>query len=152
VSGNGSYTSDPFTPTTAGTYRWIASYSGDPNTGTAEASTECNDPNEANKVKALSSISTRPSLRPNDTATVTGHNPTGNVTFKLFGPGDTSCATPLLVQTVSISGGKASTSNTSFVASTPGTWRWLVQYQGDANNQSSTVACGVERFTIVSGP
>jgi hypothetical protein len=152
VSGNGSYTSDPFTPTAAGTYRWIATYSGDPNTGTTAASTECNDPNESSKVKALSSISTHPSVRPNDTATITGFNPTGQVTFKLFGPGDTSCATPLFVQTVNLSGGKASTSNTSFVASSSGTWRWLVQYGGDANNKPSTIACGVERFTIVSGP
>jgi hypothetical protein len=152
VSGNGDYTSDPFTPTEAGTYRWIATYSGDANTGTTGASTECNDANESNKVTAPARISTGPSVKPNDTATITGFNPTGQVTFKLFGPGDTSCVTPLFSQTVSISGGTASTSNTSFVASTPGTWRWLVQYQGDGNNQPSTVACGVERFTIVSGP
>jgi hypothetical protein len=153
VSGNGSYTSDPFTPTAAGTYRWIASYSGDANTGTAATSTECNDPNESNKVKGRSSIATRPSLIPNDTATITGFNPTGSVTFKLFPPSDTSCSgTPAYSQTVSLSGGQASTSNTSFVASTSGTWRWLVQYTGDSNNQPSTSACGVERFTIVSGP
>src|SRR5947208_3231288 len=27
VTGNGPYTSNPFTPTAAGTYRWVASYS-----------------------------------------------------------------------------------------------------------------------------
>jgi hypothetical protein len=42
VRGNGTYTSAPFVPTVAGTYRWIASYSGDADDPTAE--TPCNDP------------------------------------------------------------------------------------------------------------
>ena len=45
VSGNGAYSSASFTPTTAGTYRWIANYSGDAsNPGTANA---CNAPGES---------------------------------------------------------------------------------------------------------
>ena len=31
VHGNGPYNSDPFTPTQAGTYRWVVEYSGDDN-------------------------------------------------------------------------------------------------------------------------
>ena len=45
VSGNGNYVSGSFTPTAAGTYRWIATYSGD--TFNAPSATACNDPNES---------------------------------------------------------------------------------------------------------
>ena len=44
--------------------------------------------------------------------------------------------------------GTYSTTNTTFVASDEGTWRWLVSYAGDANNLPTTSACGVENFTI----
>jgi hypothetical protein len=47
--------------------------------------------------------------------------------------------------------GTYSTTNSSFVASTLGTWRWQVNYSGDANNSPTTSACGVERFTIANG-
>jgi hypothetical protein len=48
VSGNGEYTSGNFTPTSAGTYRWIASYSGDVNN--LPVAGACNDANEASVV------------------------------------------------------------------------------------------------------
>ena len=51
VSGNGQYTTNPaFTPATAGTYRWIASYSGDDDN--APVSGACNDANESSAVAA----------------------------------------------------------------------------------------------------
>ena len=42
-------TSDPFTPTKVGTYRWVAAYSGDANN--KAVSGECNDANETSIVK-----------------------------------------------------------------------------------------------------
>jgi hypothetical protein len=51
VSGDGDYGNSPaFTPATAGTYRWRASYSGDGNN--AAVATSCNDPSEASVVNA----------------------------------------------------------------------------------------------------
>ena len=44
VSGDGNYFSGPFTPTTAGTYRWIANYSGDGSN--APVTNTCNALNE----------------------------------------------------------------------------------------------------------
>ena len=44
VDGNGNYTSGNYTPTEAGTYRWIATYGGDQNNAGAEG--KCNDANE----------------------------------------------------------------------------------------------------------
>ena len=45
VNGNGTYQSGPYTPTATGTYRWVASYSGDANN--APVMGACNDPNES---------------------------------------------------------------------------------------------------------
>src|SRR5207247_22196 len=46
--GTGTATSNPFTPSQAGTYRWRASYSGD--TNNAATATACNDPGETSVV------------------------------------------------------------------------------------------------------
>jgi hypothetical protein len=45
VNGNGSYTSASFVPTATGTYRWVASYSGDPNNN--HVAGVCNAANES---------------------------------------------------------------------------------------------------------
>jgi hypothetical protein len=50
VNGNGDYGSGPYTPTAAGTYRWIAAYSGDGSN--APSTTLCNDLNESVVVTA----------------------------------------------------------------------------------------------------
>ena len=51
VSGNGSYDSESFTALVAGTYQWVANYSGDANNNAAV--TACNDPDESVVVGAL---------------------------------------------------------------------------------------------------
>jgi hypothetical protein len=56
VAGNGSYTSANFTPSLAGTYRWIAAYSGD--AANAASATACNDANESVTVSATSIVAT----------------------------------------------------------------------------------------------
>jgi hypothetical protein len=56
VTGNGNYSSGPYTPTAAGTYRWTASYSGDASNN--PASTACNDPNESVLVRTRSAAPT----------------------------------------------------------------------------------------------
>jgi hypothetical protein len=52
VNGNGSYVSADFTPSLAGTYRWVAAYSGD--VANAASATTCNDANESVTVSATS--------------------------------------------------------------------------------------------------
>jgi hypothetical protein len=103
--------------------------------------------------KKQPAMTTAPNLIPNDDATISGaFNATGTITFDLFGPADATCGgTPAFTQTVNVNGnGTYSTTNTSFVASALGTWRWQVSYSGDANNSPTTSACGVERFTIAN--
>jgi len=50
VAGNGSYVSADFAPASVGTYRWIATYSGD--AANAASATACNDANESVTVSA----------------------------------------------------------------------------------------------------
>ena len=96
-------------------------------------------------------------LKPNDSATVSpdngsGATPTGTVIFRLYGPGDATCSgTAAFTQTVTLSGGTATTSNSSVFMTTSGTWRWRASYSGDNNYLPSESPCGFESTTIVNG-
>src|SRR3989454_403155 len=93
VSGNADYTSSSFTAIQAGTYRWIASYSGDLNNNAA-GPTACADAAEAVEVtKASPALSTTASGSVvaggsvKEVAHLTlGTNPTGTISFTLYGP------------------------------------------------------------------
>lgn len=135
----------------AGTFYWQAVYSGDAkNNG---ATSVCTD-----EIVVVNQnqpgISTAQDLIPNDKATITGatSNAGGTITFNLFAPTDATCSgTPALTETVNVSGNDTyKTTNTSFHAKAEGTWRWQVVYTGDSNNEGTTSACGVERFTIAN--
>src|SRR6266516_2636325 len=153
VSGNGNYNSGNFTPTAVGTYYWTAVYSGDSNN--SGSSTACGDANESSVVNpAPSSITTAQQIFPQDSATVSasaGGTPTGNVTFELFAPGDTTCSgSSVYSQTEALSNGSASTTNTTFSVATANlsTYRWKVSYPGDLTHIGATSACGTEAFTL----
>jgi hypothetical protein len=143
--------SNAITFNNAGTFYWQAVYSGDAdnNGATSACTSEIVVVNQN-----TTGIVTAQNLLPNDDATLSGATAGagGSITFNLFSPSDATCAgTPALTQTVGVSGnGTYSTTNTTFLASAEGTWRWQVSYTGDANNKASTSACGVERFTIAN--
>jgi len=142
--------SNPITFNLAGDYYWQAVYSGDANN--VGATSVCTSEHLV-VTKRQPAMTTAPSLIPNDDSTISGaFNATGSITFDLFDPSDGTCSgTAAFTQTVTVNGnGTYSTTNTSFVASALGTWRWQVSYSGDANNQPTTSACGVERFTIAN--
>jgi hypothetical protein len=97
-------------------------------------------------------ITTSQSLTPNDEGFVTnGEGATGKMTFELFPPSDPTCSgTPAFTQTVTVSNGVANTTNTSFMATEPGKWRWLVTYTGDATHKKATSPCGTENFVLTN--
>jgi hypothetical protein len=147
VSGDGTYTSPTFTATTAGTYRWIASYSGDGNN--LSTAGHCNDPNESSTVNKVS-----PTLVTNatsailgggtiqDSATLSGgSNPTGTITWNLYGPGDTSCSTSIQTYINNTVNGDGTYLSPSYTPTKAGTYRWIASYSGDANNNSVSGAC-----------
>jgi hypothetical protein len=140
--------SNPITFNATGDYYWQAVYSGDANN--KPATSVCTSEHLV-VTRRSPAISTAQNLIPNDDATISGaFSPTGTVTFNLYSPADSTCSgTPALTQTVNVNGnGTYSTTNTTFIASTEGTWRWKVTYSGDANNNATSSACGVENFTI----
>jgi hypothetical protein len=153
VAGGKVPNSSTLTFNTAGTYYWQAVYSGDTNNNGATST--CTD-EQLTVTKLNPTISTGQSITPEDAATLSGATASagGTITFALFSPGDSTCAnTPSFTQTVNVSGnGSYTTTNASqttpFVASTAGTWRWVVVYSGDTNNSGFTETCGTEAFTI----
>jgi hypothetical protein len=149
VSGNGAYTTNPaFTPTQLGTYRWIASYSGNPDN--VAVSGACNDPNEHSTVaQATPTLSTQATAsvaiggQISDTATLSGGtNPTGTITFNAYAPGDTTCTGPVAFADSAIVAGNGDyTTNPVFTPTAVGTYRWIASYSGDADNAAVSGAC-----------
>jgi hypothetical protein len=168
VSGNGDYsassgTGGVFTPTAAGTYNWIAVYSGDP-PNNAGATTSCGDANEGSVISPRQpAIVTNATAGPlplgspiDDTATLTGTAPrpdgspaNGTITFTAYGPhlDTTTCLTQAYQSVVTVSGdGTYSASSGTggvFTPIVPGTYNWVAVYSGDPpNTLPVSTACG----------
>ena len=153
TTGDRTYGPVTFGPLAAGHYEFQATIPADAN-NTAASST-CGD--EPVTVTNSPTASTAQSLIPNDTFNLSGFagTPTGTVNFYLFPPGTTCGATHtgdtgVLSFTGSLSGGSASTSNTSTSVSTVGTYTWYVSWAGDTLNQPAASNC-VETFAISNG-
>jgi hypothetical protein len=160
VSGNGNYNSGNFTPTAAGTYRWIASYSGDlPNT--LSVSGACNDANEASLIISLTpTVATAQSFFPNDSATITvasgGGDLAGTVRFRVYTTADCS-GTALIDETRNIvTNGTGTgivrtvaTTNVTVAVSSSTTLRWDVDYTStNPAHQNVNGTCGTENTTL----
>jgi hypothetical protein len=85
-----------------------------------------------------------------DSATLSGGvSPSGSVTFKLYGPNDTTCTgTPVATRTGTLNNGMASSGNVT--AGSVGTYNWVAVYNGDANNAAVTSPCGSEQVVVTS--
>jgi hypothetical protein len=84
-----------------------------------------------------------------DSATVIGGaSPTGNVVFRLFGPGDSNCSTPIATRTGTLTAGNATSGNVT--AGGAGTYNWVATYSGDANNNGVVSPCGSEPVQVTS--
>ena len=154
VSGNDTYGPASFSPDTAGTYRWIASYSGDAKNLSSTGA--CNDEGENDTVNkdnpgistvASADVTIGGSL--SDTATVSGgNNPTGTVTFRLYGPNDATCTgSAIFTSTVALSGTSATSGG--FTPSAVGTYRWIATYNGDVNNNTASGACNDDNESAI---
>jgi len=139
----------------AGDYYWQATYSGDAN-NVGPVSSVCTSehlvvvPNEP-------TIETTPNPEIatvgdtlNDSATLSGgYNPTGTITFKLFGPGDPTCeGTPVYTEVVDVDGNGVYNTVTGYVADVAGIWNWTAEYSGDANNEPVSHPCTDEPVVV----
>ena len=160
----GAVSSAAFTPTRAGTYRWVARYSGDANNEPAVGG--CGDPDETRVVsRAIPSLATVASPDVvlgagtlSDQATVSGRvNPLTDATvqFRLYGPDDADCAGPPVFEALDVSypvdGGAVG--STEFTPTQAGTYRWVASYSGDANNTPIASSClDSGQSTVVAPP
>lgn len=90
----------------------------------------------------------------NDTGTLArGASPSGSLTFKLYDPSHPHCGgTPAYTQKVTVKAdGSYSTTNRT-PAKIAGTWRWTVEYSGDARNMGTSSACGKAKVKVKSIP
>jgi uncharacterized repeat protein (TIGR01451 family) len=143
VSGNGSYTSAPFTPTAAGTYRWVVAYSGDGNNNASGS--PCNASNESVAIALASpTLSSQVSASTitvgnsmSDSVTISGgYNPTGLITFQIWGPNNPTCTGTAFNQQGINPNGNGTYNSISFTPTQPGTYIWTTKYGGDGNNNA----------------
>jgi hypothetical protein len=157
---------DQFIPTEAGTYNWVASYSGDsPNT--LPVSGSCGDANEGTVVISLQpTISTAQYVYPNDTAHIAvatgGGDLAGSITFGLYDSSD-CLGSVLFEETFNVPAGAGTeedfeTTNGDGAGvgdaadqkvSADGTYSWLVQYLNtNPAHRDVTSVCHDEHFDI----
>jgi LPXTG-motif cell wall-anchored protein len=160
----GPVVSAPFTPSSVGAHRWIASYSGDANN--SPVSGVCNDSNEITVVTpAAPTIATVASVNINlgtglltDRAMVTGRinpQPGATVDFRLYGPNDAVCSGVPVFESLGVPYPveEGPVTSASFVPTVAGDYRWVASYSGDANNAAVTGACNnANEMTTVSPP
>jgi Bacterial Ig-like domain (group 3) len=163
AGGNGSYTTPtgytlPTTGTVAGTYQWVATYSGDGNNN-GVASARGNEPVVVAPANLLLSTTPAPgnvtltSGSPpvlKDSAMLTGgFHETGNVVFSLYAAGGVS---PVYTETVTVSGNGTYSTLVGYTLPTSGTvigtYQWVAAYSGDANNTSVTSTKGNESVPV----
>ena len=160
-AGDGPHNSPGFTPRAAGTYRWVASYSGNANNRPA-GPTRCGDRGETvTLTKARPAISTEASPttelggQVSDAATVSnGSDPGGTITFRLYGRRDAECSgRPIDTSTVDVSKGNDTYASDQFEPSATGRYRWVASYSGDRNNRHVATSCGdLGEDVVVSRP
>ena len=78
-----------------------------------------------------------------DKATLSGgHQPTGTMTFNLYGPNDATCSKGSIFTSTKAVNGTGDYTSDSFKPSAPGTYRWIANFSGgDANNPDTSNGC-----------
>jgi hypothetical protein len=164
VTGHGDYVSRDFTPSAPGTYRWVAHYSGDVNN--SPVGTGCRDSGEAVVVTpvapptqpTLSSVAS-PMGAPagsavHDKAELSnGSDPTGTITFRLYGPNDETCSGAAIFTSSAVVSGNGAYASASFPGTAVGTYHWVVSYSGDDHNRpAGPTACGEVGENVIISP
>lgn len=148
VTGNGLYYEPGFTPTEVGTYRWIVSYTGDANNQAAAsdcgASGSVSEVLKATPTLTLASATDAKLGEPvNVTATIAGgFDPTGIITFRAYGPDDTTCAGAPAFESELAKVETGDYESPAFTPSAAGTYRWVASFSGNPFNDAATTDCG----------
>src|ERR1019366_4281683 len=162
-NGKASVPDPGYKTSVAGNYQGVAVYSGDANNTTAKSA--CGNESvvigkSSPTIVTVASEGGPVGTQIHDSAQVSGgDNPTGTVTFTLFAPSNTNCASNEngsgSVQSVTValgSDGSASSASSPFTSTTVGTSNWIATYSGDANNKGASTSCSSEPVNIGMDP
>jgi hypothetical protein len=125
------------------------------NTATANA---CNAANESVAVsQAAPGVGTTASAAVTVGGTISdsallsgGVNPTGTLTFSLYGPNNATCTgSPIFTSTVVVSGNGSYVSTPAFTTASAGTYRWIANYSRDATNVPTTNPCNAANESVI---
>ena len=157
LSGNSASTVAGYLANIAGVWHWTASYAGD--TNNSAASSGCTaEPVTVNKaspsIVTAATNTTGPSMTVSDSATLSGgYNPTGSITFKLYGPSATPVCTNLVFTSSPVTvNGNGTYGPVSFSPAATGSYYWIASYSGDTNNSAVSGACGDTNETSTVSP
>ena len=155
VNGNGRYSSATFHPTTAGTYRFKAFYTGDAKN--SSATTSCLDLGSAfvvgrrSPTVRLTATTSGDGRSTSATVSLSGAGPngvTGTLTFALYGPNNMICLPPaLFTSTVQVLG-NGSYASSPVTPGRAGTYRWVASYGGDVTNYGGGTFCNDAANTV----
>ena len=127
-----------------GRWRWTVDYPGDANNtpssvacGPAfidvlEASPSLSVPTSGKRV----TVGTEASF---DVSVVNGFRPSGTLTFRVFGPGDSGCAAPAETHVATVDG--PGPYSVAFTPTSVGVWKVTASYSGDGANEAATLGC-----------
>jgi hypothetical protein len=165
VTGNTTYTTpNGYTPTTTGTYQWVASYSGDTNhsalttSGSTEKVNAATTPTLTNTPGGSVVLGSSNGKLTDSAKLAAGASPTGTLAFYLFAPNVTPNATNsnnVFSDTVTVKGNgtygtAAGTTTGSAVATQAGIYQWVVVYSGDNNNNGVSGTTGNATVTAAT--
>jgi uncharacterized repeat protein (TIGR01451 family) len=156
INADSDYTTpNGYTIHNAGTYYWVATFSGDGYNNAAM--TGCNDEPVTVATATPSIVTTQQPASGSvgdtykDTATLSdgvNYTGTGSITFKLYSTSD--CSGPVLhSETVpAITANGDYTTPNGFVIQNAGTYYWVVSFTGDANNKLFNSGCDNEPVEV----
>ena len=161
VDGPGTYGPVTTTVDVAGTFWWVATYSGDANN--LAVSSACGDEQSVVAPAGPSIVTTATATAPLpagtlvDQATLSGfqsplQQPDGTpdtVTFNLYGPSAAAACTGTAVFTSMVNiAADGTASSDPFTPTQAGTYWWVAMFNGDANNQAMSSTCGQEQSVV----
>ncbi|MBW9118547.1 hemagglutinin [Microbacterium trichothecenolyticum] len=157
VSGDGDYDSPTVTPTVAGTYHWVATYSGSsPNTLGETHNEDCTDGGEDVTVTTVAStLSSVQTWVPNDSVTLSapaGGPMTGTVHIALYPNGTCShAASPIYSDDLAVPGpnGQTVTTDNTTAVSASGVYSWEISYTS-TNGAQRSIGVSCEETTALT--
>jgi hypothetical protein len=81
-----------------------------------------------------------------------GADPTGSITFRLYGPDDATCSHTPVSTSARLVAGNGNYFSADFTPTAAGTYRWVVSYSGDDDNEAVRSACGAANVVASAPP